>query len=123
MKSYSFELESSRESSATTGGMTSADALLSDTEFMIHSAFGYRWLKSVPTVKVEILRTKFTEIIEKEEEKRSRPRKAANSSTASTSSSSTTATGAADETLHTVDNIILKSPTSPKRQSQTRQTA
>ncbi len=43
---------------------------MSDAEFLIQSAFGYRWLRSVPKEQVEILRAKFSELLREEETKR-----------------------------------------------------
>jgi hypothetical protein len=44
---------------------------ISRGEFLINSAFGFRWLKSVPKAKVEILREKFLALLEDDREKRS----------------------------------------------------
>jgi hypothetical protein len=128
MKPYSFELESPLGENNTAGasGETGNESghggngnhqIMSETEFMIHNAFGFRWLKSVPSAKVEILRKKFTDIITKEEEKRTKSRNEylsthSNESTSTTTSSpSHTPSGSND--LHTTENAILKQPSSP----------
>ena len=81
-KTYSFELESrDRENSAPStpnnssmvapppapiGGLDVLQDLgsISRAEFLINSAFGFRWLKSVPKAKVEFLREKFLSLLE-----------------------------------------------------------
>lgn len=98
LKQYSFELESAKEN---VNGVAADGQVMSDTEFMICNVFGFRWLKSVPTAKVELLRKKFTDIIVREEEKRLKPRK------------KPTPPMDGDDSVHTVDNVILKQPTSP----------
>lgn len=99
LKQYSFELESAKDNA---GGVAADGQIMSDAEFMICSVFGYRWLRSVPTAKVELLRKKFTDIIMREEEKRLKPRKVA-----------PPPMEGGDEAVHTVDNVILKQPVSP----------
>lgn len=39
---------------------------MSDTEFLFRSSFGFRWLKSIPTVQVEALRKKFFVLLSEE---------------------------------------------------------
>lgn len=81
-KTYSFELESRDASTSgpttpTSSSMTGPpppplgglDLLqdfgsISRAEHLINSAFGFRWLKSVPKAKVEILRDKFLHLLE-----------------------------------------------------------
>jgi hypothetical protein len=99
VKSYSFELESSAEGANNTG---SDGHVMSDVEFMISSAFGFRWLKSVPAAKVEILRKKFTDIIMKEEEKRLKARKPPPSPSHQSSGD-----------VVTTENVIGKQPSTP----------
>lgn len=83
-KTYSFELEnrdaslsnpSTPTSSSMSGGPPPAASLggldllqdfgsISRAEHLINSAFGFRWLKSVPKAKVELLRDKFLHLLE-----------------------------------------------------------
>lgn len=74
----------------------------SDGEHLIRSAFGYRWLKSVPAEKVNILRAKFLALMMAQEEDRHHhhPLPRSNSNTAHqppTTSSSPTKPQAADD--------------------------
>lgn len=75
----SFELEHAHEAIASSGRSSmSTDEVnpavtfgpRSDGEHLIRSAFGYRWLKSVPAKKVNILRAKFLTLMMAEEEER-----------------------------------------------------
>eukprot|EP00981_Chlorochromonas_danica_P011111 scaffold3756_cov180-Ochromonas_danica.AAC.3 len=54
------------------GSMTEESAQISSSEFLIRSAFGYRWLRSVPVGKVELLREKFSQLFAQEEESNKR---------------------------------------------------
>lgn len=79
-KNFSFELElppnhpgaaegiSRNSSNGSSVSITEESVQMSTTEFLIKSAFGYRWLKSVPVGKVELLRSKFTALYLKEED-------------------------------------------------------
>lgn len=71
VKTHSFELEISPENQIDDPSTASVDRLvMSDAEFLIQSAFGYRWLRSVPKQQVEILREKFSTLLREEESKR-----------------------------------------------------
>jgi hypothetical protein len=76
-KTYSFELESRDKDGASPGSpggvspqpLGGLDVLqdfgnISRAEFLINSAFGFRWLKSVPKEQVEVLRKKFLALLE-----------------------------------------------------------
>ena len=49
---------------ATVGGGTSVS--MSDTEGLLHSAFGYKWIKFVPVQQIEALREKFGQLMDSE---------------------------------------------------------
>lgn len=77
-KNFSFDLElppqrnasdgASHRQSFSASSLTDEAVQISSSEFLIRSAFGYRWLKSVPVGKVELLRSKFTQLYGKEED-------------------------------------------------------
>jgi hypothetical protein len=69
VKSHSFELEISPENQIEDTA-TIDRSVMSDAEFLIQSAFGYRWLRSVPKQQVEVLREKFSTLLKEEEIKR-----------------------------------------------------
>lgn len=56
------------------GSNTSFSSSMSDGEFLIQSAFGYRWLKSVPQSKVDELRKRFLELMTISEDLREKER-------------------------------------------------
>lgn len=47
---------------------------MSDGEFLMQSAFGYRWLKSVPQSRVDELRKRFLELMTQSEDVREKER-------------------------------------------------
>jgi hypothetical protein len=63
---HSFELEHHRPSSA--GSSSPSDSTtgvpMSDTEFLIRSSFGYKWLRFIPKAKIEILRSNFLSLLD-----------------------------------------------------------
>lgn len=91
-KTYSFDLESRDKDAGSSPNTPNTSSLgfpnnsppvsggleilqdfgsISRAEFLITSAFGFRWLKSVPKAKVELLREKFLSLLEGDREKRS----------------------------------------------------
>lgn len=69
LRTYTFELEVNPEN-LTADGESVENPVMSDTEFLIKSAFGYRWLRSVPKSKVDLLRVKFATLIKEEDNER-----------------------------------------------------
>jgi hypothetical protein len=83
-KTYSFELECRDKDAASPGSpiggvspppLGGLDVLqdlgnISRAEFLINSAFGFRWLKSVPKEQVEVLRKKFLALLESDRAER-----------------------------------------------------
>lgn len=68
-KGYSFQLESKSTAHSEDPEtprkslVASNDVNMSDCEFMMHSAFGFRWLRSIPNSTVILLRDKFSELL------------------------------------------------------------
>ncbi len=54
--------------STTSSGSSPSDSLgtVSDSQHLINSTFGARWMRSVPNAKVEILRAKFHKLLDKD---------------------------------------------------------
>jgi hypothetical protein len=98
IKSYSFELESRSDSAVATS--LADEAAVSDVELMIKSAFGYRWLRSVPTTKVEMLRQRFSSLLSGGEEGKSGKEVKEPASP----------TVKPEEEVHTVENMAFKEP-------------
>ena len=54
------------ESMSTTTNISSGGVSMSDTECLLHSAFGYKWIKFVPVQQIEALREKFGMLMDKD---------------------------------------------------------
>lgn len=62
---HSFELEHYRPSSAGSSPSDGTTGVpMSDTEFLIRSSFGYKWLRFIPKAKIEILRSNFLSLLD-----------------------------------------------------------
>jgi hypothetical protein len=107
LKAYSFELEPAVEGP---NNLSADGHVMSDTEYMISGAFGYRWLKSIPPAKVDILRRKFAEVMTAEEEKRKRPKASPTAASMTTSISTTSSQGNGTTTTTMNDNNSNKPP-------------
>jgi hypothetical protein len=68
-------INSSRSNSSARGSVSVSNSNgMSDGEFLMQSAFGYRWLKSIPQTKVDELRKRFLELMTASEDIREKER-------------------------------------------------
>ncbi len=63
-------LDTTASVSSTGSGSAEQLAIVSDSQHLINSAFGFRWMRSVPKAKVDLLRQKFHRLLDDSHDER-----------------------------------------------------